>query len=287
MPSLLSLFRKRNDDPGAGMRATVGDVELPSFPTTLARVLPMLREDDCPTSEIAELLQHDPGLHVRVLRAVNSAAFGLTTTVHDIQRAVTLLGRARLETLVLAVAVKDALPKTSGAGFAEDRFWHSSARRASAARVLASRLHPATEAASFTAGLLQDVGVPVFVSANGRRYCEVYDRWRTDPGSELAALEREAFGCDHQTVGAMVADEWGLPEYLVRAIRGHHGDADADSRPEPAVRLVSCIRDDVDEWGRESLLESCDREFGIDAETATTMIATAFEHAEEFARALK
>ena len=61
-------------------------------------------------THVAYQLEGDPGLNVKVLKTVNSAAFGLSTRVSNLHHAVTLLGRSRLETIVLPQAVNNILP---------------------------------------------------------------------------------------------------------------------------------------------------------------------------------
>jgi len=62
----------------------------------LADLLARLRRD-ADTREIAEALKRDGALSVRLLRYINSAAVGLHEKVTSFERAVQLLGRAKLE----------------------------------------------------------------------------------------------------------------------------------------------------------------------------------------------
>jgi len=112
----------------------VGDYELPSFSAGAVSTLRRIRED-AEMKVIAERILADPGLSVRVLRTVNSAAFGLRNEVTDLTQAVTLLGRARVEALVLAAAVGESLPVCDGIDLAG--FWRTSAHRACLARRIA------------------------------------------------------------------------------------------------------------------------------------------------------
>lgn len=61
----------------------------------LADLLSRLRRD-VDTREIAELLKQDPGLSLRLIRYINSAAIGLREEVTSIERAVLQLGREKL-----------------------------------------------------------------------------------------------------------------------------------------------------------------------------------------------
>ena len=166
------------------------------------------------------------------------------------------------------------------------QFWISAARRASLARVLANHLHPATQVESFSAGLLQDMALPVLITIKPKEYRVIMRRWKIEKGSWLNALEREILGYDHSTIGALMAEEWGLPEYLIIAISGHH-DLDGESQVEPAIKLVSYIRGSDEEDATDIIVNLCIEEFGMEQDTTMEMINKAFEDAKELAKMLK
>ena len=283
---MLNVFRRHKKDPKSELRSLIGDYELPSFSGTVMKVLTTLRDPDFSMTEVAEQLQADPGLHVKVLKTVNSAAFGLSTRVSNLHHAATLLGRSRLETIVLSQAVNGVLPTVQVPFFDMKQFWISAARRASLARVLAHHLHPATQVESFTAGLLQDMALPVLITIKPKEYRVIMRRWKIEKGSWLNALEREILGYDHSTIGALMAEEWGLPEYLIIAISGHH-DLDGESQVEPAIKLVSYIRGGDKEDATDIIVNLCIEEFGMEQDTTMEMINKAFEDAKELAKMLR
>jgi HD-like signal output (HDOD) protein len=238
---LFGLF-KRREDPRKELRALLSGYELPSFPGLVMEALSLLRDPDSLMADVAKRLEADPGIHVKVLQMVNSAAFALANKVTNVHRAVTLLGRSRLETLILTHAVSKTISKDTIPGFDIKQFWFASARRAFVARGLASRLHPATQMEAFTAGLLQDMAVPVLAKVRAEHYPSILDEWRGDRVG-LDVLERDRLGYDHTAVGMLMAEEWGLPDSLVVAISGHHRDQEGLPPPEPSVRLVSLLSD--------------------------------------------
>jgi len=283
---MLNIFRKRRKDRKEDLRKLLGDYELPSFPAVVMNVLTALRDPDFSINQIAAQLETDPGLHVKVLKTVNSAAFGLSTKVKNLHHAVALLGRSRLETIVLSQAVNKILPKLELSFFSIRNFWLSSARRASLARVLAHRLHPATQVEAFTAGLLEDMALPILVTVKPKEYEKILGRWNADREADLVELEREELGFDHAAAGAMIAEEWHLPDYLITTISVHHED-DPEIQLEPAVELVSRIRGDSREDAVEILVPLCGEKYGISEETVTEMVDTAFKDAEELSQMLR
>jgi HD-like signal output (HDOD) protein len=280
---MLELFRRLLKSSKSPLDSLLAGFELPTFPSTVMSVLSRLRDPESSLEEIAAQIEMDPGIHVKILKTVNSAAFGLSRQVADLPRAIVLLGRSRLESLILSVVVKDALPIQGTSDFNQKRFWLTAARRATLARIFASHLHPATQAESFTAGLLQDVAVPVLMSAKGDDYAAVYNRWVTDPSTSLSQLEQESLDQDHAVVGAAMAAEWKLPTKLVEAIASHT-DPVVGRTPDVAIKMVSLIRDDLDAPGTDKLAEVCVDKLEMPAPLVEEIFETGFRDADEFSR---
>ena len=277
---MFTFLKKQKKNPGQKLRSLLGKFELPSFNTTVMKVLSMLRDPDSSIKDIAGQVQIDPGMHVKTLRAVNAAAFGLASKVSNIQHAVTLLGRSRLESVIISIAVRDALPEIQSPHLDARRFWETASERACLAGALAGCLHPSTKTESFISALLQDMAIPVIMHANRQRYTVVLEQWFASKESMLDKIEEKALGYDHAVIGALMAEEWNLPEYVVKAIGGHHGE-NGDGNAEAAVKLVSHLRY-VDEDKVSALREKCMTEYEMDAHRLDEMIQKAFEDASQF-----
>lgn len=276
---MLKIFKRHQSDPKEALKELLEDYELPSFPSGVMNVLSLLRDPDSNLGEVAELIKIDPGMHVSVLRIVNSAAFGFAAKVSNILHAVTLLGRAGLEPVVLSHAVRDSIPLPRICGFVPDAFWKASTRRASLARLLAHQLHPETETEAFTAGLLQDMAVPVLVERKQQAYCKVLQEYNEHDSKSLDEMEMEMFGFDHQVIGSLMAEQWQLPEYLQKSIAGHHGCGESDV--DAAIFLVSFMREYGEAGENEALFNIAASEFGIDREKMLGHLQIAYNEADE------
>ena len=84
--------------------------EVPALPDVAFQVLNQLEDPDARTNEISRLITRDAGLSGSILKTVNSAAFGLARSVDTVGHGLAMMGRGRLESLVLGLAVRDALP---------------------------------------------------------------------------------------------------------------------------------------------------------------------------------
>ena len=259
--------------------------ELPSFPDVIMEALSVLRDDGASMREIADILQRDPGMHVQILRMVNSAAYGLSTKVGNIHHAVTMLGRSRIESMLLSHAVKETLPCVSIPAFNGKRFWLTAARRANLAYMLSEFLHPVFKDEAFTVGLLQDMAVPVIANVKKNEYNAILEHVYSTDGRDQVVIEKEKLGFDHQEVGAIMAEEWNLPEYISISIRNHHSISEKDAK-DLAVRLVSFINERHEFDDMERFIDEWEEILQIDKEKMKSLTKDAFEKADDFFHSL-
>jgi HD-like signal output (HDOD) protein len=274
----ISLRRKKADG-AAALKQILGDAEVPTFPAAVVKTLETLRAPDSSASDVADALSVDPGLTVRLLKLVNSAGFGPSRPVSSIDQAVAIAGFGAVESIVLSVGITGAIPAISVEGFDQSRFWMAASRRATTARAFAGVLHPATASFSFTAGLLQDMAIPMLAGARPD-YRQVLVEWH-EGGDELHILEREAFGWSHDEVGGLLCDQWDLPAGLRDAIAGHH-QQDASEVPA-AVRLVAPLREVEHQADIDAITAAAAGEYGIAPERSAELLEDAQVQAVEVA----
>ncbi len=277
----LKFRRKKVDDPAAGLRAVLGpDTEVPTFPTTVIKALETLRDSDSNAQDVAAVVGADPGLTVRLLKLVNSAGFSPAKPVNSVDQAVAVAGFGAVESLVLSVGVNAALPRTEVDGFDQARFWRTASRRATTARAFAGELHPASASVSFTAGLLQDMAVPLLAAARPD-YGPILQAWHAD-GEDLDRLEAAAFEWNHAGVGEMLCGRWELPQTLAGAIGGHHGGVDETDVP-PGVLLAAPIREVDRPDIIEAIAANASENYGMATDAAIGLLDRATAEAVEVA----
>ena len=275
-------FLKKKKDPRKQLREVLEGYELPYFPKAAILALEALRDPPPPTHEIARRLAADPGIHLKVLKTVNSAAFGLPRKVSNIEHAVALLGRARLEALILPLAVTQSLPKFKAPCLDFKAFWFTSAIRGSFARQIAQVLHPNTHVEAFSAGLLQDMAIPVILHLKENSYCPTLESWNQDPKANLIELEKKKLGFDHQDIGGLMAEEWNLPQNLIQAVSLQHLP-----QADPAVYLASHIRygsAQEEEIATEIIVEEARDKYNFSPDMVLKMFKKAHQEADELAK---
>ena len=276
-------FFKSKADPKEKLKKTLKGYELPSFPAVVMQILQKIRSPYSSAATIAESLALDPGISVKLLRIANSAAFSPTKKVENLTQAIALVGISQLESLVLGVGVSKGMPKKSCQWHDPAAFWLTSARRAILASELARFLCPAKESECFTAAFLQDLALPFLACHRGDLYDEIFKQWHIQ-GGDLSDLERAHLEWDHTEVAAWICAEWGMPENIAAAIRGHHGAEVSPHQSLIPVQLVSILREDESNSGIEELIAAATDQYGLDEKTLRAMIPPAFERAGELAR---
>lgn len=255
--------------------------ELPHFPAQAMRVLQLLRDDESSLADVTEALHADPGLTVRVLALVNSAGFGRGQRVRHLAQAIHLMGRSALESLVISVALKDALPGEVRGAFDPARFWRRAAHRAAAARALAGLSCPEDRSRAFTTALLQDMAVPLLAERLGERYDAVLRRYEAGEG-DLHELERDAFGWDHARIGFSMCERWQLPSEMAESIQDHH---ETHREPPPPEHLAARLREADGSFDTTRIVEVA-AALGLDAERVEEAIEAEFAQADATAAAL-
>ena len=281
---MLNIFKKKQIDPKEQMKAVLGEYQLQSFPVIVMNALEKVRDADASNPEISDLVATDPGLSVRLLTTVNSAAYALRHKVSNVDHAVSLMGRGELESVLISMAVHEVMPAENIPGFDAHRFWGAAARRAALARGLADLIDPSSRSESFTAALLQDMAIPILAQQRADDYGPVLERWHAN-GADLATLEREAFGWDHATVAMWMCDDWGFPDRIAEAIGAHHGTDDDELVALPAVSLVSVLREQDDATsGVEQLIENACENYNLPEEQVIELVDSSFAAAEDISR---
>lgn len=191
-----------------------GFADLPTLAPVAVQVIRLADDENASMSDLAAAIRVDPGLSAKLLRLANSAMYGQSKEVTNLDRATALLGLRTVKLLSLGFSLvtnlgHDAIDTTV--------IW----RRGLATSILARRL--ATECDrrladdAFVAGLLSNIGKlaladhQVYVDA-----VEAHGSWLTPD------QERTHMGFSSDEVTALILASWGLPDIMAAVIRDRH-----------------------------------------------------------------
>ena len=202
------------------------DCRTSSTPQTCSAPLPgalellkVLGDEDHSRSQVIEQVKQDPATVAALIKASSMADKARGGSAKSLEGAVASLGENAVRRIVInnalgAVRIRDV----EGYGLEEFAFWRMSVATAYAAERLATEfgMNPAM---MYVVGLLLDLGKPLIATHIPT------DAW--DEGVPPSAVEKQACGFDHATVGAELASTWGLWEPIPTCIRFHHRPAEA------------------------------------------------------------
>lgn len=218
--------------------------KLQKNPVLVRETLAVLRDPECAASALVGILEKDPGVSTRILKAANSAYYGTPNSITSLKAAVVRLGNHNVARFALSSAFGAAGEPGRAAGRPVwTAFWKHATAVALLSRHMAAFLAAFTrqeEEEIFTMGLLHDLGVMVELGSG--RFGEVETELRRAP-MPLAEAERRVFGFDHEELGAVAAAAWNFPSDLAAAIRSHHHPENAPGfrRKAVVVHLANLI----------------------------------------------
>ena len=213
---------------------------VPMLSTSATRLLQLTSNPDHDMVEIVNLVKTDANLTARVLKVVNSAAFGLINEITSIDRAIYYLG----ERLIISIAIGDCAGKLFkkellGYEAAGGALWKHDLRTAIAARevVIQSEANISADLA-FTAGLLHDIGKSLISDFLQGSAPEAIELINSHDSQDYLEAEEKIIGIDHTEAGFELAKAWQLPEELAEVILYHHQPANASEEFRPLVYAV-------------------------------------------------
>lgn len=222
-------------------RQILDRIQLPPRPKALITITEEAKKANANFAVIARAIVGDVSLSAAVLKVVNSAAFRRASPITAIDQALNMLGIKRVLSIVNAVAVRSAAPSKVDL----EEFWQFGAAVADISVMIAKQLKKAALMDdAYTIGLFHDAGVPVMIT----QFADYHAFFLTaeKEGWTLSIdKEKERYNTTHTTIGALMAQEWTLPDHLVNAIYNLHyadGIFSTDELDKSSLDLLAILK---------------------------------------------
>jgi len=217
-------------------RTVTGLGDLPSGPRTYRALTQSLLDPDVKLQQVAKIIEQDVGVSAKVLQLVNSAFFGISHPMTNIQSAVSYLGINTLKSLVLSVEIFQAFKlERELPGFSLEKLQYHARFTAHIAGRLPVPKHLADVAV--VAGMLHDLGKLILAWKLSKRF-EAKLEEALEAHCPVYQVEERTDGFSHAEIGAYLLGLWGLPYSVVEGVALHHGPNRVPHREFDAVSAV-------------------------------------------------
>jgi len=188
----------------------------PKNPVLIRQTLEVLRDPACSAQDLVEVLEKEPAVSSKVLKAANSAFYGTPKAITSLKAAIVRMGNHNISRIALSAS----MGATGGAHWAD--FWRHSISVAMLSRHIGQFTGAYTkqeEEELFSMGLLHDLGT--MIEMDSGEFPRVGLTLKS-AAMTLSEAENLVFGFDHARLGRIVAEQWNFPADLVDAIACHH-----------------------------------------------------------------
>jgi len=187
-----------------------GKLLLPSLPEVAVRIGEAVLNEDSDARSIADLIETDPAIALKILKAANSARYGGVSQVVNVSEAVARLGMQNTRTLVVTFALRELFRTRSKPLESQmQALWEHSRRIAALSQVLGEKVGGFNSHEALLAGLVHDIGSLAVIG---------YARGFPDVADNPVALSLSIQTMRTQ-LGGMILANWQLPLALVTAAK--------------------------------------------------------------------
>lgn len=192
-------------------------IELISLPGVYLKLKRLIDDEDSVIDDFATAIHLDPKLSVTVLKLANSAFYGFSGQIDNLNRAVNMIGIGQVYNLALgisAVASMDFPNKFVSL----KKFWRTSLFTGILARNLGQRLELPKSERLFVIGLLHEIGHLLMYAKFPEETKKVRYFMKKDNLKDYRA-EQKIFGSHYGDVGAKLLKQWELSETFQNIVK--------------------------------------------------------------------
>lgn len=206
--------------------------ELPSPKGAALAVMRLTRKDDISIGDLVPVVQTDPALVGRIIKAANASQRGAHRKIVSVQDALMLLGIPTVRYLSLSFSLLSDHRNGKCAEFDYRRFWSHSLACGVALQAIAGLVRAAPPEEAFSLGLLCRIGELGLTTAFPPEYGRLLAQAAAQRDAKLLELEHARLAITHADLSAALLQDWGLPSMFVEAVFSHEQPEKANFAPE-------------------------------------------------------
>lgn len=272
--------------------------DLPSPKGAALAVMRLTRKEEVSIEELAHMVQTDPALVGRVIKAANSSQTGAHRPVAAVKDALILLGVPTVRYLALSFSLLSGHRSGQCANFDYRRFWSYSLACAVASQAISAQTRAAPPEEAFSVGLLCRIGELSLATVFPDDYSRVLGQITIDRGFSLDTLEQSSFAMTHTELTAAMLQDWGLPRMFVDPVFAHENPEAANFAPDSRQyqitwtltlsRMIAdiCLAAESERRGLMSKLFLLGSKLSLDSEVLITLCDRVVHEWQEWASLL-
>jgi len=263
---------------------------LPPLSPVATRLVELAADDSCSAGDLADLIEKDPSLSVRLLKLANSAFFKTRYPVTTLTQAIVKIGFQHLRIMALSVSLRDAFPMGKVGAFDYEKFWRISIYRGLIAKHLANQLKACNPEEAFVAALILEIGLLVFFDLFIKGASENM-AFQLDPIENLLSWEEKHYGTNHRKIGKEALGYWKFPEHMIACQQASSNSLDTEE-VTPLVKvcklasvLSRIVSSDSEEFNTPYKVAA--ETFGLDPTVIHDILLTTLGQVEDIAENLR
>ena len=213
--------------------------DLPTLPDVVLELRSALDDENIGERTVADIVGRDPVITGKLLRVANSVAYSGGFDVTTVNDAVRRVGLREVRGICVVLSVVDAFAGSKG-GLDLNEFWDHSAAVGRVAKILCRHVNLGNATGPediYVAALLHDVGLLVLDQFFPDRLAENLHN-RSQSNAPLWKVEQDSMGINHGGVGALIIEQWALPDSIRRCVANHHTPELTEQDFKPGSQLV-------------------------------------------------
>jgi putative nucleotidyltransferase with HDIG domain len=192
------------------------------LPQVVLKAQMLLTDPNSSFEELANIIETDQDITLKVLNVVNSAYYSLKKEVTSVRQACVMLGLKAIAEIIMAAGTSDLFHKALHAYNMNPKgLWQHSLATALSSRKIASAVQPAVANEAFLSGLFHDVGKLILDEQIFSRN-EAFKKFLGNSPDTHFEAEKQILGFDHSEIASELCKRWKFPTAVTKAIGRHH-----------------------------------------------------------------
>ncbi|MBT4485715.1 MAG: HDOD domain-containing protein [Candidatus Latescibacteria bacterium] len=214
------------------------ETSLPSSSAGISKVIESTYDKSSNAKDVAKAIENEPTLTANILKVVNSAYYGTSSTVTSIQRAVVIMGFSTIKEMISSISFASCFSNAEAKdGNDPTGLWYHSVGTAKACQFVAEKTSGVSPDIAYLVGLLHDIGKILLILYFPDHFKGVANLAK-EKNARFILAERKLLNTDHTIIGSMLCDMWSLPVDLKLAIEHHHNPAGCEKEYQKLANIV-------------------------------------------------